>query len=90
MSGGGGLRHFFRTATSLESHASPQKADERGGGGGDSDFFQKVSKGGGGHGPDVPPSKSATVQNYTVAFSVNILCRSGAVVCHFNANSEDF
>ena len=48
---------FFWTAASLESRASPKKADERGGGGGT--FFLKVLKGGG-HGPDVPPSKSAT------------------------------
>ena len=33
--GGGGTIHcFFRTAASLESRASPKKADERGGGGG--------------------------------------------------------
>ena len=52
-------QHFFsRTAASLESRASPKKADEGGGGGAPIFFrFQK----GGGHGPDVPPSKSATV-----------------------------
>ena len=32
--GGGTIHCFFRTAASLESRASPKKADERGGGGG--------------------------------------------------------
>ena len=50
----GGAQHtiFFGTAASLETRASPKKADKRGGGGGDSDTFffpeRHLRRGGGG------------------------------------------
>ena len=49
----GGAQHtvFFRTAASLETRASPKKADKQGGGGGDSDTLfpeRHLRRGGGG------------------------------------------
>ena len=74
--GGHNTLGFFRTAASLESRASPKKADERGvskgfkGGGGG---------GGGGHGPDVPPLKPPLHLNSSITLRIPPC----GCLCHF-------